>query len=250
MRTERHIGEPLAPPPERTSHTAPGKPSRWPIVALAVVGALLVAATGIVVWQRAQIGDRDDEIAALTAGGGKASARIEALTARVDRLETRLEESTAAATELRTRLREARGELETMLGPALPDGRHFGRFLAVGAIQDPPRLVIDVMEWFTDQEAVDAAIEDGVLPPGSTTIDNGYYIRNEDPRWRIVPIDPAAPVTISTYPIADPANPTVVDLRRFGRLFEDHPDTTLRMSPYWFTVEDGVVTAIEEQFVP
>ena len=50
-----------------------------------------------------------------------------------------------------------------MVGPALDDGRYFGALIAVGATQRPPRLVIDLQQWFTDQEAIAAAIEDGVV---------------------------------------------------------------------------------------
>ena len=67
-----------------------------------------------------------------------------------------------------------------MIGPALPDGKHFGALIAVGADQEPPRLVIDIEQWFTDQAAFDAAEEDGVF------LDHPDYIRNENPRWRTI----------------------------------------------------------------
>ena len=50
-------------------------------------------------------------------------------------------------------LAAAQAELVSMLGPALPDGKHFGALIAVGADQQPPRLVIDIEQWFTDQAA-------------------------------------------------------------------------------------------------
>ena len=51
------------------------------------------------------------------------------------------------------RRRRPRAELLAMLGPALDDGRYFGALIAVGAAQEPPRLVIDIEQWFTDQAA-------------------------------------------------------------------------------------------------
>ena len=87
---------------------------------------------------------------------------------------------------LEGRLSAAQAELVSMLGPALPDGKHFGALIAVGADQEPPRLVIDIEQWFTDQAAFDAAEEDGVF------LDHPDYIRNENPRWRTIEIDPAA----------------------------------------------------------
>ena len=126
----------------------------------------------------------------------------------------RLTETSDLATGLEGRASAARAELLAMLGPALPDGRHFGEIYAVGHNQNPPRLVIDIEQWFTDQAAVDAAIADGINPdPGI----NGYYIRNENPRWRTIKIDPATGVTLKTYPFADPSQPTTHHAGRVRR---------------------------------
>ena len=129
-----------------------------------------------------------------------------------------------------------------MLGPALDDGRYFGALIAVGATQEPPRLLIDIEQWFTDQEAIDAAIEDGVIEPGEI-VPNGYYIRNENPRWRTIEIDPAAKVSLTVYPYGQIDDPLVVSLERFA-------DLSLGWSEYWITMEDGRVVGIEQQYIP
>jgi hypothetical protein len=155
--------------------------------------------------------------------------------------------STDDVARLQAAVDRVRARLASIVGPPLEDGRHFGYLVAVGVLQEPPRLVFDLAEWFTDQGAVEAALEDGV-PPEEAGI-NGYYIRNENPRWRILETDANTTVTLSTYPYADPANPTDVGLEAFGELFGS-AETYLPLSPYWLTVDDGVVVAIEEQFVP
>jgi hypothetical protein len=147
----------------------------------------------------------------------------------------------------RDALRRARAEFTAVAGPALPDGRHFVDIVAVGDDQDPPRMVVDLQQWFTDQEAVDAALEDGVHPSEAGI--NGYYIRNENPRWRIVEVEPTAPVALTTYPYGQIDDPRIVDLTRFASLFTAS-DEYIKYSPYWITVEDGMVVGIEEQFVP
>ena len=146
---------------------------------------------------------------------------------------------------LAARLDEALAELERLSGPLLPDGRHFGYLAAVGAAQQPPRLVIDVAQWFTDQEAIDAAIDDGVAP-----WENGYYIRNEHPRWRIVEVDPASTVSLVVYPYGDIEQPRTVSLARFGELFGADEHGAFQGLPYWITVRDDTVIAIEQQFIP
>jgi hypothetical protein len=129
-----------------------------------------------------------------------------------------------------------------MVGPTLDDGRYFGALIAVGADQEPPRLMIDIEQWFTDQAAIAAAIEDGVIEPGEI-IPNGYYIRNENPRWRTIEIDPAATVSLTVYPYGQVDDPQIVSLERFA-------DLSLGWSEYWITMEDGRVVAIEQQYIP
>jgi hypothetical protein len=241
----------MSPPP------APSRRGGWIVAALVTTVALLVAALGLAAWQTAAVGDRDDEIAALTdardvalADAAAQADRVAVVTERVARLEARLEATTGDEQELARRLDDALATIERMLGPALPDGRHFAYVVAVGAAQDPPRIVIDVAQWFIDDAAVTAAIEDGRLPPGSTTIENGYYIRNEDPRWRVVEIDPATTVALTVFPYGDIGSPREVSLPRFEELFREDQRSAIRPFPYWFTVADGVITSIEQQFIP
>jgi hypothetical protein len=213
------------------------------VTAIAILAAL-VGGGAVYLWERTRddgvlrraLTDRDralQQVATLTVGTEGLRARLGAATDRVARLEAALD---------RTRSR-----LDAIVGPALEDGRHFGYLAAVGATQEPPRLVFDLAEWYTDQEAVQEALADGV--PRQEAGINGYYIRNDNPRWRVLPIQPPAPVTLSTYPYADPADPVEVTLERFAGLFQGG-EGTLSFSPYWLTVRDGVVVAIEEQFVP
>lgn len=197
-------------------------------------------------WERVG-GDQGRSLANAIAERDAARDEVATLSDRVDGLEARLTVARARTTKLEGEVLDARQELLAMVGPALPDGKHFGRLYAVGAAQKPPRLVIDIEQWFTDQAAVDAAIEDGVtVDPGI----NGYYIRNESPRWRTIEIGSAATVSLTTYPNPDPSNPTIVSLTRFGKLFYSYDGRLLQYSPFWITVEDGRIVAIEEQFIP
>jgi hypothetical protein len=215
-------------------------------VALTLLAGLIGG--GIVsAWQR--VGDRDDALTDAIAKRDAARAEVTSLSDRVEGLERRLAAADTRTAELEGEISAVQEELLAMLGPALPDGRHFGALFAVGATQKPPRLVIDIEQWFTDQEAIDAAVDDGVIEQGEI-IPNGYYIRNENPRWRTIKIDPATGVTLKTYPFADPSQPTTITLREFGALFTSYEGRLLPMSPYWITVENGTIVAIEEQFIP
>jgi hypothetical protein len=224
----------------------------WFWVSVILVAALAAGGAGFA-WQRAEIGERDDALAAAIDDNEQAQAEIVAFSARVDRLGDRLAAGVTGNLDLRRRLRaterrleEAREEFLAVAGPPLGDGRHFGRLYAVGAAQEPPRLIIDIQQWFTDQAAVDAAIEDGItVDPGI----NGYYIRNESPRWRTVEVAPGTQVMLTISPYGTIEHPGVVSFERFSTLFTSD-DMPLQWFPYWITVRDGKIVEIEEQYIP
>jgi hypothetical protein len=210
-----------------------------------VILAALIGGVSVFAWDR--IGEDDGALENAIAQRDAARDQVTTLTDRLDGFQDRLATAESRATDLEGEVAAADAALAAVVGPALSDGKHFGALIALGATQKPPRLVIDIEQWFTDQAAVDAAIEDGnTVDPGI----NGYYIRNENPRWRTIEISQTATVSLSTYPFADPSDPTIVSLSRFGELFSSYEGRFLRLSPYWITVKDGMVVAIEEQFIP
>ena len=141
-------------------------------VVVALISALIVlgaVAAFTVVRQRNEIRDRDANIVTLTANAQQDRAAVAALTARVGQLQDRLAKATGGTARLQGRLAAEKAELADIAGPALSDGRFMGRLVAVGADQQPPRVVIDLEQWFYGPAADQAALEDGALPPGSST---------------------------------------------------------------------------------
>jgi hypothetical protein len=208
-------------------------------LALIIVAGLLGGAS-VFAWDRTGSRGWSGALADAIAQRDAAKGEVVTLNDRLSGLRSRLTEARAQVAALEDTVSAAEAELGAMLGPALPDGKHFGALIAVGANQEPPRLVIDIERWFTDQAAVDAAIEDGItVDPGI----NGYYIRNENPRWRTIEIDPAAKVSLTVYPYGQIDDPQIVSLERFA-------DLAIDWSEYWITMEDGKVVAIEQQYIP
>lgn len=216
---------------------------RWLIAAL-MAAAMATSAVAVFVWQRSEVRDAETVLEQALVDRDAALGDVARLRLQVQRLRDGLGADISA---LEQRLARVRAELLAIAGPALPDGRHFTRFTAVGDEQQPPRLIVDLQQWFTDQAAVEAALEDGVHPSEAGI--NGYYIRNENPRWRIVMVDPLTKVALTTYPHGQIDNPGIVTFERFGELFRS-PTEYLDLSPYWITVKDGTVVRIEQQFVP
>jgi hypothetical protein len=222
---------------------SPRRQGPWLVVALVLAVTLVAAGTVAFAW-RSDLRNAERARDAAVQQAVLLSARVDRLDRQLGTEVPELEERLATA---RRALRSAHAELAGLAGPALPDGRHIVRIVAVGDDQAPPRLIVDLQRWFTDQAAVDAAIEDGV--PAADAGINGYFIRNENPRWRIVEIAPGAPVALTTYPHGQIDDPGMVDLARLRSLFLAS-DEYVRYSPFWITVRDGTVVGIHEQYIP
>ena len=87
---------------------------------------------------------------------------------------------------------------------------------------------------------MEAAAEDGAESPPP----NDYYVRNDNPQIRSLPVSPDTEVT--WYPTGDPASEIVVAYSEWV------DDVTARGLGYgaWLDVIDGEVVRIREQWVP
>ncbi|HVR77673.1 MAG TPA: hypothetical protein VMS99_04700 [Acidimicrobiia bacterium] len=119
---------------------------------------------------------------------------------------------------------------------SLPDGEWYG--LVVSRSDDS--LEFDLACWFTGDVAVLASAEDGEESPPP----NDYYVRNANPETRDVPVAPDVEVVF--YPDGDPTNEDTVSY--------DEWDALVAQRGYelgvWLEVEEGLITAIREQWVP
>jgi hypothetical protein len=207
------------------------------IIALAVI---VLRQDGMLQDRQAEVASLRSQVATLQSQGASAREELASVMVANERLRER---AGTTADELRGDLAAMRQRYAALVGPALPDGRHFGRLIAVGADQSPPRIVIEIEQWFTDEAADQAAAEDGAV------WENGYYIRNENPRWRVVEVVPSTMVALTTYPFGQIDQPLMVGFERFTHLYARDAHG-LRLLPYWITVRDERVIAIEEQYIP
>jgi hypothetical protein len=130
---------------------------------------------------------------------------------------------------------------------ALEDGRHFGFIMSIDA--SGSAMVFDLALFLTGDAANQAAIEDGVIQPGET-IDNDYYIRNNNTKLRDLVLSPDVQIVLVNWPNC--CETTVSGaLADFAASFTTPTDVYHgAQSPYWLTVDGGVVTKIEEQYLP
>ena len=146
------------------------------------------------------------------------------------------------------------GEAESSDEQELQDGHYFGYIRSVDTSSTPATIAFDGAEFLTGADGEQAARDDGALAPGEP-LSNDYYVRNPDRRPETLELAPDAGVTAVRCPTScSEKNPGELDafLASFSR---EEPATLMddyrgARSQYWITVERGLVTQIDEQYVP
>jgi len=131
--------------------------------------------------------------------------------------------------------------------PVLEDGRHPAYLTD---IDTAARTVeFDLIQFLTGDEATAAYIEDHPDDPGGPP--NDYYIVNDNPRLRRLSVAENVQVTVLDW--EGGFNPQVIAFADLpAQLAADlvPDDDRIWPSPFWLTVNDDTVTAIEEQYIP
>ena len=131
--------------------------------------------------------------------------------------------------------------------PVLEDGRHPAYLTD---IDTAARTVeFDLIQFLTGDEATAAYIEDHPDHPGGPP--NDYYIVNDNPRLRRLSVAENVQVTVLDW--EGGFKPQVIAFADLpAQLAADlvPDDDRIWPSPFWLTVNDDTVTAIEEQYIP
>lgn len=136
----------------------------------------------------------------------------------------------------------------------LEDGRYVGYIdhVAASGLTGGPEIHFDLAVWFSGKEADYAASVDGWT---DIPVPNDYYIRNQDPTVPVLTVHPDVEVTSVWYHYDQ--DPT---LENRAITFEElvdaltgepvGPHLNMWHDPWWITIVDGEVIAIDEQYVP
>lgn len=129
----------------------------------------------------------------------------------------------------------------------LEDGRHPVYLVDVDV--DGRTITFDLIQFLTGQAAVDAYHEDNPDDPEGPP--NDYYIVNDNPRLRGLPVAADAEVQVLSESGGSELEPGTFEALPDHTAAEPQPDPAhLGANPWWLTVEGGQVVAIEEQFIP
>ncbi len=136
--------------------------------------------------------------------------------------------------------------------PTLPDGRSFGyikdmRTIDGGVSTSAYALTFDLAYFLTGEAANQACMRDhrSECPPPDDA-----YIVNNNPLLRTLPVSESATVELIDW--ANCCDTTDGAIADFVGAMHAHDTEGLyhSTSPYWITVQDGVVVKFEEQYLP
>jgi hypothetical protein len=132
----------------------------------------------------------------------------------------------------------------------LPDGTYFGYVQSIDTASGA--LAFDLACFYTGEEANEQAAQRGDEVP----VPNDVYIVNDNTKIRNLTVGPSVELVVLDWNSCCEPKPGA-DLDDFASALgnDDFVEIGGRsyagsLSPYWVTIEDGVVSRIEEQFLP
>jgi hypothetical protein len=127
----------------------------------------------------------------------------------------------------------------------LEDGRHFVFVKRLHGTPPNAEMTFDLAYFLTGDAANQAAAANG----DETPVPNDYYIVNDNPLLRTMPIAPS--VEIDAIDWTHCCDPTSVSYADWAASIE-HPTEALHgtESGWWITIVDERIVKIEEQYTP
>jgi hypothetical protein len=140
-------------------------------------------------------------------------------------------------------------DLQPPVDATLEDGRHFGYVRSVEP--DAGTIEFDLAYFLSGQEANDAYHAAG----GTGPVPNDHFVVNDNPMLRTLALAPDVRLRLLDW---NHCCDTFFDgdLALFGQAIQEQADVTdgdlvyRGQSQWWITVENGLVTEIEEQYSP
>ena len=132
----------------------------------------------------------------------------------------------------------------------LPDGTYFGYVQSIDTASGA--LAFDLACFYTGEEANEQAAQRGDEVP----VPNDVYIINDNTEIRNLTVDSSVELVVLDWNSCCEPKPGA-DLDDFASALGNDDFVAIggrsyagSLSPYWVTIEDGVVSRIEEQFLP
>jgi hypothetical protein len=112
---------------------------------------------------------------------------------------------------------------------------------------DDKKIVIDVAQFLIGDAAVTAYKQDR-----GAQLDGDYYVRNQNKQSRTFALADTAEFRVNNlggYEPSDPNNGHALSFGEFLALYNSKPGQA-KQTLFWISLEAGIVTRVEEQYVP
>ncbi len=131
------------------------------------------------------------------------------------------------------------------------DGRIAALVKDVRPVGDAYRMTVDLVRFLTGDEAAEAARDRGDEDPPP----NDYYVVNDDPTLHALPVQAGISVNMLMDGSGELCGDIAVGcpplpIADWATALAGTSGGLLRSMPYWVTVSGGMVTAIEQQYIP
>lgn len=217
-------------------------PPTWIVATTGLLIGALVGAGAVYAVQQQRLADVRAQVAGLKETVTRSEADKRAALERLAEAEQGAAEPTPVP-------EPAPVEPEDTNSPATPLPSSQFAFVERLTFGRPGTIVLDYAEYLTGTKAAAAAKAHGDESPPP----NDYYIVNDNAKLRTFKIAPDAEVRLVTSAdgTSDPAGYTTT-VERWAGYFAAGGDETaaIRSAGYWVVIDDGVVTAVREQFAP
>jgi hypothetical protein len=134
---------------------------------------------------------------------------------------------------------------------AVLEGRIAALVKDVRPVGDAYRVTVDLVRFLIGDEAAEAARERGDEDPPP----NDYYVVNDDPTLHALPVQAGTSVRLLMDVSGELCGDIAVGcppmpVAEWAAALAGASGGALRSMPYWMTVSGGMVTAIEQQYIP
>ena len=132
----------------------------------------------------------------------------------------------------------------------------FAFIRGIDTTESVPALIVDYAELLSGDEAVQAAIEDGELPADQAEggLPNDFYIRNQNPQLRTLPVADEAPIYLFDYTTTGEFDYDPINLDTLVRIIETSDSSAhyfpLTDYPVWLVVKDNAILQVTPQYLP
>jgi hypothetical protein len=222
----------------------------WATVLIALAVGL-IAAGAVFVMMRSKAGAADTRIALLAQENTDLQSRVDSLTVEVEALAAAAKAGATAGASGAQSAGSSAGGSQDGKGTVTPTQTSVTQFTLIkkvtGSASSGYEMVADYAQYLTGAAAAAAATAHHSESPPP----NDYYIVNDNPKLRTLPLAASADVVVLGWGGGDATAPSNISVAQFkGVVGPGSSDPRYPGASYWITIKGGTVVKIKQQYQP